>query len=95
MYSLKINAIAWKSALLFGLISIMAPMAAHAQTVEECYAERDKLQDWIGQQENQNVFEEVQAEIERADLAASEGDGKKCMEIIKDADGAARALGAN
>lgn len=82
--------------LLAGTLFLAMPFpAASAQTVEECYAERDKLQQWIGEQENQDVFEHVQAVIERADLAASEGDGKKCMELIKDASGSARALGAN
>ena len=85
----------YKAVLLSAAFVMMAPAAVHAQTVEECYAERDKLQRWIGEQEDQDVFEHAQAVIERADLAASEGNGKKCMELIKQANGAARSLGRN
>ena len=96
--TIKISAIrptAWVC-LLAGTLALTMPVPpASAQTVEECYAERDRLQQWIGEQEDQDAFEHVQAVIERADLAASEGDAKKCMELIKDADGSARALGGN
>ena len=86
---------AWKLVLLSAAFWMIQSVSVHAQTVEECYAERDKLQDWIGEQDNQDVYSDAQALIERADLAASQGDGKKCMELIRDANGAARSLGAN
>ena len=77
------------------IIAATLAVSAHAQSVEECYAERDKLQKWIGEQENQDVFEHAQQLIERADLAGSEGNGKKCMQLIKEAEGNTRSIGQN
>ena len=87
--------IACKTVLLTAAILMLLPVAVHTQTVEECYAERDKLQEWIGNQESQDEYQHAQALIEQADLHASQGDGKKCMDLIKEADGSAHALGGN
>lgn len=93
--NMKLRSTALKSALLSVSILTMWSVAVHAQTVEECYAERDKLQEWIGQQESQDEYQHAQALMEQADLHASQGDGKKCMELVKEAEGAAHSLGGN
>lgn len=92
---MRMNSTILKSALFSAALWIVAPVSVQAQTVEECYAERGKLQQWIGEQESSNEYEHAQELMERADLAAGEGDGKKCMELVKEADGAARSLGGN
>ena len=84
-----------KGMILGAAIWMVQPMPVHAQTVDECYAERDKLQRWIGEQENQDAFEHAQQLIERADLFGSEGNGKKCMELIREAKGAVNMPGRN
>lgn len=92
---MRTRSIACRTVLLSASILMMLPAAAHAQTVEECYAARDKLQEWIDSQESSDEYQHAQELMEQADLHASQGDGKKCMELIKEAEGAAHSLGGN
>ena len=93
MFSLKSKSTAWKSVMLYGLISTMAPAVAHAQTVEECFAERDELQAWIDSRDDQDRYQYARTLLERADLYGSQNDGQKCMEYVNEAKGTARSLG--
>jgi len=65
---------------------------AHAQSVEECMAELQKVQQFIGDQPNSNApqYDEATDHLETAEVEASQGNGEKCMQFVNEAKGAAR-----
>jgi hypothetical protein len=68
----------------------MAPVGAHAQSVDECMAELKKVQAYIENQSNQDRPELQHATelLVHAEFSASKGEGKKCVEFVTEAKGA-------
>jgi len=75
------------------ILSLMAPVGVHAQTVEECMAEVKKVQAFIDSQEDQDRYEHASSLLVHAEFSAGKGEGKKCMEFAKQAKGSAESLG--
>lgn len=69
------------------IFALMAPVGAHAQSVDECRAELEKVQAYIENQDDPDRQQHATDLLVHAEFSASKGEGKKCMEFVTEAKG--------
>jgi len=69
-------------------LALMAPVGAHAQSVNACMAELKKVQAYIENQDDQDRYQHATELLVHAEFSASKKEGKKCVEFVTEAKGA-------